>query len=130
MKAKTDLRVATFKLAKKRREAAKETAAVTGEQHPAAHSRILMFPGKPKLFVGAPTFSGTVSIQVAPGVHWSTPPESRTLQPTNGSKRGVYVLSGLTDKIHFLRVNEHKAVEEIRLPAPAEAQLRELFGLK
>lgn len=124
------LRLATFKLTKKRREAAKESASVTGEQRPTAYPRLLMFPGKDRLIAGAPTFSGTMPVQVAPGVHWSAPPGSRIFQPVTGSKRGVYILNAVTGHLHFLRVNERGAVEEIRLPKSALAEARERFNLK
>jgi hypothetical protein len=127
----TDLRVASYKLAKKRRAAAKETAAVIGQkQRQSATSRALTFPGKPTITVGAPSFSGTVPIEVAPGVWWSVPPGSRTIQPVTGRTQGVYVVNGVTGNLHLLRVNEHGAVEEVDLPESAEAEARERFGIK
>jgi hypothetical protein len=124
------LSVATYKLAKKRREAAAESSEVTGERRPNAYPRILLFPGKEKLIVGAPTFSGTMPVQVAPGVHWSAPPGSRVIQPVTGSKRAVYILNAVTGHLHFLRVNERGAVEEVRLPKSALGEARERFGFK
>ena len=129
MKASPDLRVATFRLAKKRREAAKETVAVTGTESAPAKARVLKFPGKSDLRVGAPTFSGTMPIHVGQGHFWSVPAESRTLVPTQGGKRGVYVLNSLTNDVHFLRINEFNAVEEVELPSLARAELQKLFGL-
>lgn len=125
----TDLRIATYKLAKKRRQAAKDSAAITGENYPAAVSRQLLNPGKPDLSAGAPTFSGTMIVQVAPGVHWTAPAGSRVMQPKNGEMRGAYVLNGLTGHLHLLRMNEHKAVEEVQLPDSVLPELRKLFGL-
>lgn len=128
MKASPDLRVAAFRLAKKRRKAAEETVDVTGKPSARAQARVLAFPGKDKLRVGAPTFSGTIPVAVGSGFFWSIPKGSRTLKPTNGGERGVYVLNGVTNDVHFLRINEFNAVEEVQLPATARAELLKLFG--
>lgn len=119
----TDLRLATYRQNKRRRLAAAETAEVANQPQPAP-TRVLRFAGHTTpIIVGAPTFSGTEVIEVAPGVKWSTPPDWTTYGSFNRTPNGIYVVEP-GGRMHCLRENDRGQVEEIQLPAEVEAELR------